>query len=142
VTHHPTAPVLYVLERLQSALAVVDTQALSLVREVPFPFDPTPTVIRQGRGFLYDARLSGNGSMACAACHIDGDTDGLAWDLGDPGGAMQLVGGFNMHPMKGPLTTQTLRGLRGTGPFHWRGDRPDLSAFNPAFDSVMAGTPG
>ena len=27
------------------------------------------------------------------------------------------------HPMKGPMTTQPLRGLAGAGPMHWRGDR-------------------
>src|SRR6185436_13919410 len=27
------------------------------------------------------------------------------------------------HPMKGPMTTQTLRGLSTHGPMHWRGDR-------------------
>ncbi|MEE8311203.1 MAG: hypothetical protein V3R77_03025, partial [Candidatus Binatia bacterium] len=29
------------------------------------------------------------------------------------------------HPMKGPMTTQTLRGLSNSGPMHWRGDRAD-----------------
>src|SRR5262249_52514703 len=36
-------------------------------------------------------------------------------------------GGANtdeFHPMKGPMTTQTLRGLAHSGPMHWRGDRP------------------
>ena len=32
------------------------------------------------------------------------------------------------HPMKGPMTTQTLRGLAGNGPMHWRGDRTGASA--------------
>jgi hypothetical protein len=43
--------------------------------------------------------------------------------------------------MKGPMTTQTLRGLEGLEPFHWRGDREDFPAFNPAFDSLMGGAP-
>src|SRR5262249_60497042 len=29
----------------------------------------------------------------------------------------------DFHPMKGPMTTQTLRGLKGSGAMHWRGDR-------------------
>jgi formylglycine-generating enzyme required for sulfatase activity len=41
------------------------------------------------------------------------------------------------HPMKGPLATQTLVGAIGTEPFHWRGDREDLSAFNPAFQMLL-----
>ena len=39
--------------------------------------------------------------------------------------------------MKGPMTTQTLIGIIGTEPLHWRGDRENLAAFNPAFESLM-----
>ena len=31
------------------------------------------------------------------------------------------------HPVKGPMTTQTLKGMRGNGPMHWRGDRMGLT---------------
>jgi hypothetical protein len=72
-----------------------------------------------------------------------GDTDHLAWDLGNPDGDIVFNplpiklgiaggGGINgtgdirrLHPMKGPMTTQTLRGLINHGPMHWRGDRVD-----------------
>ena len=47
---------------------------------------PCLSAIKEGRGFLFDARLSGNGTMSCASCHLDADRDGLAWDLGDPAG--------------------------------------------------------
>ena len=35
------------------------------------------------------------------------------------------TGGTNVdfHPLKGPMTTQTLRGMKHNGPMHWRGDR-------------------
>ena len=39
--------------------------------------------------------------------------------------------------MKGPMTSQTLIGIIGTGPLHWRADRENLAAFNPAFESLM-----
>jgi hypothetical protein len=39
--------------------------------------------------------------------------------------------------MKGPMATQSLRGLPGTGPLHWRGDRENLAAFNPAFVGLL-----
>ena len=41
--------------------------------------------------------------------------------------------------MKGPMTTQSLIGLESMTPFHWRGDRVDLGAFNPAFDKLLGG---
>src|SRR5262249_30060578 len=96
--------------------------------------------------FIHDAKLSGNGTMSCASCHIDCTTDGLAWDLGDPTGQIQIVKDplalnpdSHMHPMKGPMITQTLQGLLGTDPFHWRADRTKLQDFNLAFVSLMGG---
>ena len=138
---------LYVLNRISNTISIVSTASELVLGEIPTgTYDPTPAVIRVGRGFLYDARLSANGTQSCASCHIDGDRDDLAWDLGDPGGSMQTVttlGGsviLSMHPMKGPMNTQTLRGLSGLNPLHWRGDRSDFTAFNPAFASLLGGT--
>ena len=37
-----------------------------------------------------------------------------------------VIGPFgdpDFHPMKGPMTTQSLRGMANHGPMHWRGDR-------------------
>jgi len=147
---HPTANVLYVLNRLSDTLSVVDTQARAVLSERAIAtVDPMPQWLREGRNFLYDAKLSGNGTMSCAACHVDGDMDGIAWDLGDPGGDMGApppqpfpfnVGITSFHPMKGPMVTQTLRGIGGTGVLHWRGDRNDFQAFNAAFDVLMGGS--
>lgn len=119
---------------------------------------------RIGRGVLNDARLSGNGTISCATCHLDADHDGLAWDLGDPGGEMvsipsadlsihdTAVYNRDLHPMKGPMVTQTLRGLAlndsaVTIPaaavvtkFHWRGDKPSIQSFNAVFPNLMGGT--
>lgn len=142
---NPPAQTLYVLNRISNTISVVDTSTNFVVNEIPVgAFDPMPTAIRLGRGFLYDAKLSGNGTGACASCHIDGDMDHLAWNLGDPGGDMVTVvsGGstFQLHPMKGPMTTQTLRGLANLQPYHWRGDKADFAAFNAAFDALMGGS--
>lgn len=143
LVHHPSAPRLYVLNRLSNTIGVVDTRQRRLIGEVAM-FDPTPAVVREGRGFLYDAKLSGSGTFSCASCHVDGTTDNLAWVLGDRGGEMESGRGpdgrqFALHPMKGPMVTQTLQGLRGHAPFHWRGDRSTLHDFNPAFDNLMGG---
>lgn len=138
--------VVYVLNRFSGSVSVVSASSVSVLETVPF-FDPTPDTIRAGRRFLYDThRTSGLGHVACASCHIDGRMDQLAWDLGDPSGAVKPfnqvcnfgVGGCeDWHPMKGPMTTQTLIGIINTEPFHWRGDREDLAAFNGAFVSLM-----
>lgn len=138
---------LYVLNRIANTISIIDTGADNVLREIPVgSFDPTPMSIREGRGFLYDAKLSGNGTMSCASCHVDAEMDMLAWDLGNPFGNMERVtvttfGGATYssprHPMKGPMTTQTLRGLKGLDPLHWRGDRASFVSFNVAFPDLM-----
>jgi YVTN family beta-propeller protein len=140
---------LYVLNRISNTITIIDTSNDTVLKEIPVgSFDPTPTVIRNGRGFLYDAKLSGNGNASCATCHIDGDNDLIAWDLGDPGGNMKTVtltrtNGTTLigqeHPMKGPMMTQTLRGLANNEPFHWRGDKTNFIDFNATFNTLFGG---
>ena len=157
---------LYVTTRFDNGISVVDTQSKSEVLHYLLP-NPEPTSITNGRSFLYDASLtSSNGEATCASCHVDGDFDSLAWDLGDPEGSVLnnpgpfFLGGpgpfADFHPMKGPMTTQTLRGMAGHGAMHWRGDRtggndepsvqPDggtfneelgFKKFNPAFVGLI-----
>lgn len=139
------ANTLYVLNRLSNTISVINTTIKKVMSEIPVgSYDPTPVEITNGRGFLYDAKLSGNGTGACASCHIDGDMDHLAWDLGNPGGTMTTVVSngqtFQEHPMKGPMTTQTLRGLQGIAPYHWRGDKATFADFNVAFQGLMGGS--
>lgn len=145
---------LYVLNKLSNTISAIATGSGSVVAEFAIGTgDGMPIEIKEGRGFLFDARLSGNGTVSCATCHVDADRDGLAWDLGDPNGVMSSGTGFNsanhevelldrpFHPMKGPMVTQTLRNLDGGAPFHWRGDMPTLLHFNATFPNLLAGAP-
>jgi len=138
------AHVLYAQNTISNTIAVINTAQMTEVNEVPVGTDSTRTAIKQGRGFLYDAKLSGNGTGACASCHVDGDFDHLAWNLGDRDGKMafeQRNGHlFKFHPMKGPMTTQTLRGLVGMNPYHWRGEKVDFASFDSTFDTLMGGS--
>lgn len=143
---------LYVLNKLSNTISILSTANSAILTEIPVgTYDPMPTAIKQGRGFLFDARQSGNGTISCGSCHIDADVDGLAWDLGDRGGTLVTLTGKNLslhdetlrtrllHPMKGPMVTQTLRGTQNGAPFHWRGDKPTLQSFNTTFDKLMGG---
>lgn len=130
---------LYVLNRFDETLSIVDLKTRSEIGRIPIGFDPEPQIVRQGRRFLYDASLSAHGDLACASCHFSGHRDGLAWDLGNPRGQLLRVGFSTFHPMKGPMTTQSLRGIIGNAPLHWRGDRGKLDDFNPAFMSLLGG---
>jgi YVTN family beta-propeller protein len=141
----PSGKTLYVLNRLSNTISVVNLSNNTVTEEIATgSYDPTPTVVRNGRGFLYDHKLSGNGTAACATCHIDAELDLLSWNLGDPTGSMTTLQQgsqtFSFHPMKGPMTTQALRGLANVEPYHWRGDKPNLAAFNGAFAALMGGS--
>ena len=130
---HPTAQLLALYTRFDHSVVLVDTKGRSVMSSQPL-YSPEPEQIRAGRRFLYDAALtSANGVNACSSCHIFADNDGLAWDLGNPDAPMQAnpndfvanspVITTRFHPMKGPMTTETLRGIADSGPQHWRGDR-------------------
>ncbi|HEY8379205.1 MAG TPA: beta-propeller fold lactonase family protein, partial [Nannocystis sp.] len=126
---------LYVLTRFDNAISVIDTKTKTEVAHVAM-YNPEPPEIVNGRRFLYDARnSSSHGDSSCAICHVFGDMDHLAWDLGNPDAFMLTNPGptvldpsiffepDHFHPMKGPMTTQSLRGMDNHGPMHWRGDR-------------------
>jgi YVTN family beta-propeller protein len=156
---------LFVATRFDNSIKVVDTLSKAQIQSVAMP-NPEPASVVQGRPMLYDAtHNSGNGEAACASCHIFGDLDDLAWDLGNPDDVVknnpipvnlgsQLIidlnpfgfrGKFNgtgkvgvFHPMKGPMTTQTLRGLVNEGAMHWRGDRSSGQFGTNATDSNLS----
>lgn len=141
---------LYVLDRFANRIKVVSTSTRTVVSQASLGFNPEPPEVRNGRKFLYDARLtSGHGDVSCATCHAFGNFDALAWDLGRPDGTFlpppdgqtdTLLAGF--HPMKGPMMTQSLRGLLFTEPYHQRGDRVDLFEFNVTFVDLMGRASG
>jgi hypothetical protein len=128
---------LYVLARFSNELVVVDTRTRSVIERHAM-FSPEPASVIAGRRFLYDARrTSSHGDSACASCHIFGDFDGLSWDLGAPDERdFANLGPFFARPevtssplvsrflaVKGPMNTQSLRGMANHGSMHWRGDR-------------------
>ena len=126
---------LYVLTRFDNGISIVDTNGKTETAHLTM-YNPEPDDLIAGRPFLYDSTItSSHGTSSCASCHVFGDTDGLAWDLGNPDEMVtnnpnqfvnQLLAPASpptFHPMKGPMTTQSLRGMAGNGPMHWRGDR-------------------
>ncbi|MBZ5624203.1 MAG: hypothetical protein LAQ69_36720 [Acidobacteriia bacterium] len=158
---------LYVMTRFDDSVKVIDLKSNREIAGLALP-NPEPSSVVRGRPMLYDAtRFSGNGETSCASCHVFGDMDDLAWDLGNPDGAVTKspipinfsgllaflvpanatglsspLNGSNkpddFHPMKGPFTTQTLRGLRNSGAMHWRGDRSTGALGTDAFDANVS----
>ncbi len=151
---------LYVLTRFDNAVKVVDLATRTEIAQHRL-HNPEPTAVVEGRRFLYDAHFtSSNGEASCSSCHIFGDFDSLGWDLGNPDEVVManpnprgpIGSGVAFHPLKGPMTTQTLRGMAHSGPMHWRGDRTGgeyegdprsldeqlaFEAFNVAFEGLL-----
>ncbi|WP_089718741.1 putative Ig domain-containing protein, partial [Candidatus Entotheonella palauensis] len=136
---HESSDRAFVLNKFSGAISVLRLSQSNVIATVPF-LDPTPAAVKNGRAFLYNTHLtSGLGHISCASCHVDARTDRLAWDLGNPDGNMQqTIDGRVLHPMKGPMRTQSLQDIIGHPAMHWRGDRGDLSDFNVAFVSLMS----
>lgn len=124
----------FVYARFANAVQAFDLDSHELLWTTAL-HDPEPPEWSAGRAAFHDARAgSSNGEASCGVCHVFGHDDGLAWDLGDPDRAVEpnpnpvLEGdttsqALDFHPLKGPMHTQTLRGIADSGPLHWRGDR-------------------
>jgi len=139
---------LFVLNRTDLSVSMLDVSSDSpgLLATLDLR-NPESADVVDGRDFLYSTKFSHNFASSCALCHIDGRRDHLVWDLGDPGGLLQSgpeiltdPGDFaTNHPVKGPMFTQTLQGLLGRNPYHWRGDRATFIDFNPTFEELLGG---
>lgn len=136
----------YVKTHFTNELVTLSEKTLSILDRDRLP-NPEPDSIAAGRHVLYNARLtSSHGDSACASCHVFGNFDSLSWDLGDPTSAtVDNPGPFalptdvveapialdpnapadtpDFRSNKGPMSTQTLRGMANHGSQHWRGDR-------------------
>ncbi|MFZ4576287.1 MAG: hypothetical protein ACOYN0_18025, partial [Phycisphaerales bacterium] len=141
----PMGTRLYCFNRTDLSISVLnlDSDQPGLLSERRM-MSPEHRRVREGRDTIVSAKRSNNFSSSCAMCHIDGGFDGLAWDLGDENGTQMLPSPAGLasalnHPLKGPMVTQSLRGLKDHEPFHWRGDRPSLEDFAPTFDALLGG---
>jgi DNA-binding beta-propeller fold protein YncE len=141
---------LYVFTRFDNGISTIDTATQSEIDHRTL-FNPEPARDVAGRPVLYDAfDTSSNGEASCSSCHVFGDFDGLAWDLGNPDDGevtspipQQIPISFtgsdpDFFPMKGPMTTQSLRGLARHGAMHWRGDRSVGVFGTNAFDEELS----
>lgn len=163
---------LYVLARFDNTVAVVDLATKAETQTVQLFNPEPPEITDGRLFLYDAVFTSSNGEASCSSCHIFGDMDDLGWDLGNPDGGLVNIpfepdtcsspgeikasvfdtpactGGSQMadhddfHPMKGPMTTQTLRGMVNHGAMHWRGDRTGGNDGGPGagnpFDSHSA----
>lgn len=119
---------LWEIDLVGSALPEIG-RTVSLERPgVPEPLAPG---VYEGRLIFQrsaDVRMTQDGYISCASCHLDGTHDGRTWDFTDRG--------------EGLRNTISLRGHGGTdhGPIHWSGNFDEVQDFENDVRGPQAGT--
>jgi YVTN family beta-propeller protein len=105
---------LYVANRMDDTIAVIDTGTDKLVSTIDLGGSKAITPLRRGEQTFYSASYAFQGAFGCANCHIDATFDGLEWDLEPDGFGVDVV------------DNRAIEDLSGTQPFKWNGGNPDL----------------
>jgi YVTN family beta-propeller protein len=110
----PDGSLLYVANRLDDNISVIDTAARRVVRTIDLggPTELTPR--RRGERLFFNARFAFHNGFSCANCHLEATFDGLQWDLEPDGFGKDIV------------DNRLLEEVDGTEPFKWNGGNPDL----------------
>ncbi len=106
---------LYVANRLDDSISVIDTGTDTVVRTLVMGTPAPPDKLARGERLFHSAARTFHGQFSCASCHPDEGLDGLQYDLEPDGLGQNLV------------DNRTMRGIADTAPFKWRGSNPDIT---------------
>lgn len=106
-------------------LTVPSVEVLTVASE---SLDPEVLLGKQVFYGADDPRMSGEGYLSCATCHLDGGQDGRSWDFTGRG--------------EGLRNTTTLRGRAGMGHgnVHWSGNFDEVQDFENDIRNAFGGT--
>ena len=110
----PDGKRLYVANRLDDNVAVIDTATNKKISTIDLGGPSSINALRRGERIFYTANYAFQGQFGCASCHLDATIDGLQWDLEPDGFGKDIV------------DNRSLEDLAGTAPFKWNGGNPDL----------------
>jgi len=105
---------LYVANRLDDTISVIDTGAERVVSTIDLGGPKIVTPLRRGEQLFFTADYAFQGQFGCSNCHLDATIDGLQWDLEPDGFGKDIV------------DNRSLENLAGTEPFKWNGGNPDM----------------
>ncbi|MGA2200855.1 MAG: beta-propeller fold lactonase family protein [Terriglobales bacterium] len=105
---------LYVANRLDDNISVIDTSAEKVTSTIDLGGPKTVNALRRGEQLFFTADYAFQGQFGCANCHLDATIDGLQWDLEPDGFGKDIV------------DNRSLEDLAGTEPFKWNGGNPDM----------------
>ncbi len=110
----PDGKHLYVANRLDDNIAVIDTTSDKVVSTIDLGGPRNVDALRRGERLFYAADFAFQGQFGCANCHLDATIDGLQWDLEPDGFGKDIV------------DNRSLENLAGTEPFKWNGGNADM----------------
>jgi YVTN family beta-propeller protein len=110
----PDGTALYVANRLDDTISIVDTARAAVAATIPLGADAPLTPERRGERLFYSSMYSFGHQFGCANCHIDSTFDGLSWDLEPDGFGIDIV------------DNRALEEIKDTAPYKWNGGNPDL----------------
>jgi YVTN family beta-propeller protein len=110
----PDGSRLYVANRNDDTISVVDTAARKTVSTIALGGPGTLTPERRGERLFFSARFGFQGHFGCANCHLEATFDGVSWDLEPDGFGKDIV------------DNRLLEDIKDTAPYKWNGANPDL----------------
>jgi YVTN family beta-propeller protein len=125
----PDDRTLYVAERLDDSILMVDTRSARPIGRIRLGDDGSNDPIRRGERLFTRAANTFQHQFSCRSCHPDGHVDGLTYDFDVDGIGRNIV------------DNRSLQGLAGTAPFKWNGKNASLQVqCGPRFARVLMRT--
>lgn len=129
VTLSPDGSRLFIAERLQDSILVVDARSLVPQGRISLGDGGLNDPIRRGERVFTTSAYTFQHQFSCRSCHPDGHVDGLSYDFDGAGIGDSL------------LDNRSLLGVAGTEPFKWNGKNPSLEVqCGPRFAKVLMRT--
>lgn len=105
----PDGKQLYVAERLNDRIAVINTESLETIQTIGLKGPRKRTVARHGRQVLNNSKGTFQNQYACYTCHPDAHEDGLVYNMAGKDMGRNLA------------NVQTLRDIGDIPPYKWNG---------------------
>jgi YVTN family beta-propeller protein len=105
---------LYVANRLDDNISVIDTARMEVAATIPLGAPEVLSAEHRGERLFYSSRYAFGHQFGCASCHLDSTFDKLSWDLEPDGFGVDIV------------DNRALEEIGDTAPFKWNGSNPDL----------------
>jgi YVTN family beta-propeller protein len=110
----PGGGTLYVAERLDDRIGVIDVARRERVGSIDLGGPRHETIVRRGEKVFSSSKATLERQFSCRSCHPDGHMDQLQYDFEPDGLGRNIV------------DNKTMMGIADTGPFKWNGKNTSI----------------